>query len=122
VVQAEIHAQQGEAAEALAAYDRAVALAPLQSSLYGNRAALHRRNRHFDAARADLTRSIELATSSDAWTRHVKAEALHARGEIYLEDRQLDESIEDFSAAIELSPRTIEYLKSRATARIRLGG
>jgi serine/threonine-protein kinase len=53
--------QVGKAEEALAAFDRALELAPDAPELYGYRARLHWDAMRFEAAEADYTRALELA-------------------------------------------------------------
>ena len=86
--------QSGDAENALAAYDRAIALNPKMLDAYNNRATIKLAAGDSAGAIADLTKVIELSPKHPL--------SFYNRGCIYLDMQNMDPAIDDFSKAIEI--------------------
>jgi tetratricopeptide (TPR) repeat protein len=100
--------------EAIAAYSRAIELAPKYGRAWTNRGIAYFKRRQYDQAVADFSRAIELDRRQVlAWSY---------RGIIYCDHLgQPARAVADFSAAIELSPTSATHWCNRGIAYRTLG-
>lgn len=92
-------AANGNFAEALQQYDRAVELAPGLPDAYHNRAITHRELDHREAALADFTRALALNANARLWM---------GRAQIYYEAGDWDRAIADYTRAIAEYPALLD--------------
>ena len=83
--------------EAVASYDKAIALNPNYADAFGNRGNALKELRRFDEAVASCDRAIALKPNG--------ADALSNRGFALHELKRLDEALESFDRAIAINPR-----------------
>ncbi|RTL96509.1 MAG: tetratricopeptide repeat protein [Hyphomicrobiales bacterium] len=81
---------------AVAAYSRAVALAPNEPSTYSARARARLQKGDYDGALADVNRALEIDPSYIT--------AYHARALILIKKREPEQAIADYDRAIEMKP------------------
>ncbi|MEP7148727.1 MAG: tetratricopeptide repeat protein [Acidobacteriota bacterium] len=86
--------QAGDTQNALAAYDRAIALNPKMLDAYNNRATIKLAAGDSAGAIADLTKVIELSPKHPL--------SFYNRGCIYLDMQTMDAAIDDFTKAIDI--------------------
>lgn len=99
---------QGDYAQAIAAYDSAIAAGDNLAVAYANRCYAHSALDENDAAVADCSEALKL-TPDDP-------EILNNRGVAYLSLRKYDEGLADFSAALKLRPDYPEAMANRGRA------
>lgn len=135
--------RQGDAAQAMEDYDRAVSLSATNSRAFHNRAVLYGEQRRYDLALADLDRAIALdpayanAWNARCWTKVLMGDLgealgdcteslkLHAadavtlasRALAYLKLKQPDQAIADYDAALKLTPQSAASLFGRGVAK-----
>ncbi|MDX1521532.1 MAG: tetratricopeptide repeat protein, partial [Anaerolineae bacterium] len=88
-------------AQAIAAYDRAIALAPERALYFYNRGTAYLKANDFERAIADYDQALALDPANDY--------AVYNRGNAYLRLGQLEQAIADYRQAIALSP---DYAKA----------
>jgi predicted O-linked N-acetylglucosamine transferase (SPINDLY family) len=98
--------------EALASYDRAIALRPDYAEAFNNRANALNQSRRFDEALEDSQRAIAL--------RPDLAQAHYNRGIALHELKRFDEALASYDAAIARAPDYAEALVNRGTALVDL--
>lgn len=102
----------GDLEGALAAFNRAIELAPEDAEALANRGGLYRRMGDLPRARADLDRAIELDPDS------VPAETL---GGLAVQEGRFEDAVIEYSVALRLDRSNIGALLGRAWAYRRLG-
>jgi Zn-dependent membrane protease YugP/Flp pilus assembly protein TadD len=100
--QGNLLAAQGDLAEAVAAFTRALSLDPHFAEAYVNRGATYGRTGQLDEALADLDAAVRL------WPRH--GQTYLVRGHIRARRNELDEALADYDAALRLDPATAAYV------------
>ena len=90
---------QGEFLRALGEFDQALSLQPDNGEFYYSRAQVHERLDHKEPALADLDKAVQLIKSQFG-----RSIAFALRGRVYKKDGKLDQSIKDYTAAINLAP------------------
>ncbi len=105
--------ESGAHAEALAEYDRAVALDPELERAYYGRGVTYWYMDQDETALVALDRAVELGPE--------QARTLGMRGEVRRVLRRFEEAVQDLDRALELDPSDAESLTSRGIARMGLG-
>ncbi|MFH8609344.1 tetratricopeptide repeat protein [Streptomyces sp. NPDC018029] len=105
--------ESGAHAEALAEYDRAIALDPEQERAYYGKGVTYWYMDEEEAALAALDRAVELAPQD--------ARNYAMRGEVRRVLSRFEEAVQDLDRALELDPSDGEALGSRGTAHYALG-
>ena len=103
----------GDLEDALADFDKAIALDPTLADAYLNRAFLRERYSDPHGALRDFTKSIELTPT--------RAEPYYHRGHALMMSGRLTEALRDFDAAIELDPTMLHSYQWRGTIRLDAG-
>jgi tetratricopeptide (TPR) repeat protein len=89
-------AERGRVEEAIASYDRAIAMASSDFRMYNNRGLAFNQMGRLDLAMADFDRAI-------AWNPR-SCEAYNNKGKVYGQTGSFDKAIEHFSKAIDIHP------------------
>ncbi len=113
LTRADLLAALGRYEEALADYDRVIALDDAAARAFAGRAAVQQQLGRLEAALADYDRLVELAPNSP--------EALFRRASVRMGLEQYQAAQDDLSRAIQLAPNTPALYLSRAHVRGRLG-
>lgn len=93
--------------EAIADYNKTLALDPSDASTYHNRGVSYYRLRQFDLALADYNKALELKLDN--------GEVYNNRGAVYASLGRSDAAIADFTKAIALTPEYAEAYNNRGT-------
>ena len=104
--------EKGELANALAAYDKAVNIAPQDAALLLERALTNIMLRRYEQAVDDCTASLAAKTSSTAYA---------LRGFARLKAGSLDRALEDSTNALTLEPKEVMALLTRANINLLRG-
>lgn len=100
----------GDYDEAIADFNRAIALEPSNGGYYLIRANTKERKRDYAGAIADYTRAIEFAREDEDVIYVVRAEAREQAGD-------LDGAIADYTRAIEINPKLADAYHRRGLAK-----
>jgi len=107
----------GNITKAIRAYDKALQDSNLpdtrRASVFNDRGVAHWRERNYDRALADFSRSIELNPDY--------APVYNNRGNVYLQMGQREQAVADFTRAIELAPAYGAAFNNRGNAYFALG-
>ncbi|MCO6458954.1 MAG: tetratricopeptide repeat protein, partial [Pirellulaceae bacterium] len=107
---AELHAGQERVAEAAAALQQAISLAPDSHHVRRHAAGLYCRLAQWDAASAELTRALELAGgNSDLW---------RARARCFAEMSRWEQAADDLSQAVQREPNNADLREWLAIALV----
>lgn len=87
---------QSKVDEALADYNKAIALNPYFASAYFNRGNIYQNKGNYDRALQDYTKAFEL---------HTDAMFLSSRGAVYVKKKEYETALQDFNHAININPR-----------------
>jgi tetratricopeptide (TPR) repeat protein len=87
----------GKYDDAIADYDKAIALDPNYATAYSNRGIVYHKQSEFDRAIADFTKAIALNPKDAA--------AYNNRGNAYKNKDDLDRAVADYDKAIKLNPK-----------------
>jgi Zn-dependent membrane protease YugP/tetratricopeptide (TPR) repeat protein len=101
-------AEQGQLAEAIAAYTKAIRLCPHLAEAYANRGAIYLRAAQLDEALADLDTAIRLAPAL--------AEAHACRGHVHGYRGEYDQALADYEAAARRAPKGFPILYASQAA------
>jgi tetratricopeptide (TPR) repeat protein len=99
---------QGEYLRALKDFDQALSLQPENGDFYYSRAQVNDRLEHTDLTLKDLDKAVELIKSQFG-----RSVAFALRGRIYSKQGRHDESIGDYSKAIDLAPEFAYHWANR---------
>lgn len=106
----------GKYQAALVDYNKAIELDPNHAASFNNRANVYLRQRKIKQAMADIQKVFEIENAN------ANAAQYDTRGCIYLEKKEYDLAIKDFTRAIELNPKGKEFYENRARAYRELAG
>jgi WD40 repeat protein/tetratricopeptide (TPR) repeat protein len=105
-VRGRAHAEKGELAQAIAAYDEAIKLDPHWVEYYGDRGNLHAQKGQLDLAIADFTEAIRLDPSDP--------QARVNRGSAYIDKGEPQKAAADFKEALRVNPLCAQQCFARA--------
>ena len=102
------YSQQGRNDEAIAEFDKVIAIDPASADAYYNRGFVHYRKGSLDQAIADCSKAIEIDPAS--------ADAYYNRGLAYYKKGSFDKAIFDYNKVLEISPDAMDALYGRGLA------
>lgn len=102
--------EKGDFDRALADYNKAIELNPLDASAFHNRGLVHHEKRQFESALRDFDRSLSFPAGANV---SLKADRYNSRGLTWREIGDYERAIADFNQALQLSPRTAFYFANR---------
>ena len=103
-----IYMNNNKTAEALADYNKAIALEPDFSKGYSNRAIIYTNENKFDLAMADYNKALKLDPTN--------AIAFNNRGILYKKNNLFKEATENFNEAIKLKPTYVDAYHNRGVS------
>lgn len=102
------YSQQGRNDEAIAEFDKVIAINGASADAYYNRGFVHYRKGSLDQAIADCSKAIEIDPAS--------ADSYYNRGLAYYKKGSFDKAISDYNKVLEISPDAMDALYGRGLA------